>query len=114
MPIDKSWSGYAKGKVPDLGFEWIWQEAVLPDEPNRDPPTRYIPFGYEKKTLPKGWKKTEANKPLDLDIIFEKDVEIVLRDGVKVSKLVKKHPKDIPVTRCAACLLRLSTDYEKP
>jgi hypothetical protein len=84
MPIDKSWPGYAKGKIPDLGFTWIWQDAIPPDEPNRTPPTVYIPFGYEKKILPKGWQKTPLNKPLDIDIIFEKDVEIILRDEVKV------------------------------
>ena len=84
MPIDKSWPGYAKGTIPDDGFEWIWQDAIAADEPNRDPPVAYIPFGYEKKILPRGWQKTPLNKPLDLDIIFEKDVEIVMRDGVKV------------------------------
>jgi predicted acyl esterase len=84
MPIDKSWSGYNKGTVPDQGFQWLWQEATLPDEPNRCPPTVYIPFGREKKILPRGWQKTPENRPLDLDIIFEKDVEIILRDGVKI------------------------------
>ncbi|KIX00634.1 uncharacterized protein Z518_09699 [Rhinocladiella mackenziei CBS 650.93] len=84
MPIDKSWHGYAKGRVPDLGFEWAWQDALPPDEPNRDPPVVYIPFGYEKKTLPRGWQTTPENKPLDIDIVFEKDVEIALRDGAKI------------------------------
>lgn len=86
MPIDKSWSGYAKGEVPDDGFEWIWQEAIPADELNRDPPVCYIPFGYMKQVLRRGWQKTPENKPLDLDVLFEKDVEIVLRDGVKVSQ----------------------------
>ncbi|KAI1623333.1 X-Pro dipeptidyl-peptidase C-terminal non-catalytic domain-containing protein [Exophiala viscosa] len=84
MPIDKSWSGYAKGTIPDLGIDWAWQDATPPDEPNRDPEVAYIPLGYEKKTLPRGWQKTPENKPLDLDIIFEKDVSIILRDGVKI------------------------------
>jgi uncharacterized protein len=84
MSIDKSWPGYAKGEVPDDGFEWMWQEVLPADAPNRDPPTTYVPFGYEKQILPKGYQKTPANKPLDLDIIFEKDVEIVLRDGVRI------------------------------
>jgi uncharacterized protein len=85
MPIDKSWTGYAKGTIPNDGFEWIWQDAIPADEPNRDPPVAYIPFGYEKQVLHCGWQKTKANQPLDLDIIFEKDVEIVMRDGVKAS-----------------------------
>jgi hypothetical protein len=84
----KSWEGYAKGKVPELGFEWRWQEATPADVPNRDPATVYIPLGYEKKVLPKGWKRTPENKALDLDIIFEKDVGIVMRDGAKVRGLL--------------------------
>lgn len=86
MPIDRSWPGYNKGTEPDDGFEWIWQEAIPADLPGRDPPVVYIPFGYEKKVLPKGWKKTPENKALDLDIVFEKDVEFVMRDGVKVRR----------------------------
>ncbi|KAK5406768.1 hypothetical protein LTR06_008262 [Exophiala xenobiotica] len=84
MPIDKSWPGYAKGQIPDLGIDWAWQDALPADEPDRDPPVAYIPFGYEKKTLPQGWQKTSENKALELDIIFEKDVEIILRDGVRI------------------------------
>lgn len=85
MPIDKSWPGYNKGTIPDDGFEWIWQEAIPADEPNRPVKVVTIPFGYEKRILPRGWQKTSENMPLELDIIFEKDVEIVMRDGVKVS-----------------------------
>ena len=84
MPIDKSWPGYDKGIEVDEGFEWVWQEAIPADEPNRDPKVVHIPFGYEKRVLPRGWQKTRENMPLELDIIFEKDVEIVMRDGVKV------------------------------
>jgi len=80
----KAWRGYAKGTVPDAGFEWKWIDATPADIPNRDPACVYIPFGYSKQTLPRGWQKTPENRPLDLDIIFEKDVEIELRDGVKV------------------------------
>src|SRR5271163_3840271 len=81
----KDWPGYAKGTVPDLpGIEWRFQDATPPDVPNRDPEVVYIPLGYSKKVLPKGHKKAPENKALDLDIIFEKDVELVLRDGVKV------------------------------
>ena len=84
MPIDKSWPGYNKGIEPADGFEWIWQEAIPADVPNRDPAVVSIPFGYEKRVLAKGWKKTPENKAVDLDIIFEKDVEFAMRDGVKV------------------------------
>jgi hypothetical protein len=84
MPVDKSWQGYAKGTYKDEGYERLWQDAIPADEPGRMPPVITIPFGYQKETLRKGWQKTPANRPLDLDIIFEKDVEIVLRDGVTV------------------------------
>jgi predicted acyl esterase len=80
----KAWPGYAKGTIPDEGFEWKWIDATPPDILNRDPATGYIPLGYSKEILPKGWKKTPENKALDLDIIFEKDVEVTMRDGVKV------------------------------
>ena len=69
------------------GLELKWQKAIPADLPNRDPPIVSVPFGYEKKTLPKGWKRTPENEALELDIIFEKDVEIVMRDGVKVSAI---------------------------
>lgn len=83
MPIDKSWPGYAKGQIPDLGIGWAWQDALPANEPDRHPPVASIPSDYEKKTLPRGWQKTSENKAPELDIIFEKDVEIILRDGVK-------------------------------
>jgi hypothetical protein len=86
MPVDKSWPGYNKGSIPDDGFQWIWQEAIPADEPNRDPKVVSVPFGYVTSVLPRGWQKTPENKPLELDIIFEKDVEIAMRDGVKVGQ----------------------------
>ena len=87
MAIDKSWSGYMKGEIPDDGFEWIWQDATPYDQPDRDPKVSHVPFGYEQRVLPRGWQKSHENKPLELDIVFEKDIEIVMRDGVKVSAL---------------------------
>lgn len=80
----KEWEGYAKGTVPECGFEWKFIDATPPDIPNRDPECVYIPLGYEKQLLKRGWQKTPENRPLDVDIIFEKDVKIVLRDGVTV------------------------------
>jgi uncharacterized protein len=82
-----SWPGYAKGTTPDEGFEWRFIDATPPDIENRDPPCVYIPLGYSKEVLPKGWRKTPEHKPLDLDIIFEKDIQVKLRDGVIVSQL---------------------------
>jgi hypothetical protein len=80
----KEWSGYAKGTVPECAFEWKFIDATPPDIANRDPECVYIPLGYEKQVLKKWWQKTPENRPLDVDIIFEKDVKIVLRDGVTV------------------------------
>jgi hypothetical protein len=82
--MGKDWPGYAKGTIPDEGFEWRFIDATPADIPNRTPACAYIPFGYSKEVLPKGWQKTKENKALDLDILFEKDVEVTLRDGVRV------------------------------
>ena len=92
MAISKDWPGYNKGVEHDDGFEWKWQEATPADAPNRDPPVKIIPFGYEKNVLPKGWQKTQQNKALELDIVFEKDIEIVMRDGAKVSMIKRRCP----------------------
>ncbi len=40
------------------------------------------PFGTERKVLKKGWTKAKGTKPLPIDLIWEKDVPIKLRDGV--------------------------------
>lgn len=74
----------SKGTIPEEGFEWKFIDATPPDVANRDPPCVYIPFGHSKTVLPKGWQKTPVNKQLDIDIIFEKDVAVTLRDDVKV------------------------------
>jgi len=79
--------------VPNLGLArtrsarrcQIWDQTRLHSQKIDvllTPECVYIPLGYEKQVLPKGWQKTAENKPLDVDIIFEKDVKIVLRDGV--------------------------------
>ena len=41
-------------------------------------------FGHEKTILPKGWLKDEGRRPLSVEMIFEKDISIMLRDGVKI------------------------------
>ena len=96
MTTSKDWAGYNKGIEHDDGFEWKWQEAMPADLPDRDPPVVSIPFGYEKKVLLRGWKKTPENKALELDIVFEKDIEIVMRDSVKVSAMLVKRDTAFP------------------
>lgn len=41
----------------------------------------WTPFGTETRLLKKGWTKAEGRRPLPLDIVWEKDVHIPLRDG---------------------------------
>ncbi|KAL6242184.1 hypothetical protein RBB50_010732 [Rhinocladiella similis] len=42
----------------------------------------WVPFGYEKKILRKGWQKESGTRPIPVDLIWEKDVSIKMRDGV--------------------------------
>ncbi|GAM88141.1 hypothetical protein ANO11243_061720 [Dothideomycetidae sp. 11243] len=60
------------------GINIIWQEA------NRDFSHRWRQHNPGKEVLPKGWRKAEGRRPLDEDVVFESDVCITLRDGVKI------------------------------
>lgn len=40
------------------------------------------PFGTEREILKKGWMRAGRTKPLPIDLIWEKDIPIKLRDGV--------------------------------
>jgi len=42
----------------------------------------WVPFGHEKKVFKKGWKKEHGTRPIPIDLIWEKDVCIKMRDGV--------------------------------
>jgi len=44
----------------------------------------WIDYGHEIKRLPMGWIKDEGRRMLPCDIIWEKDVEIRMRDGTKL------------------------------
>lgn len=44
----------------------------------------WTPYGKDKKVLPKGWTKEDGRRPLPVAMIYEKDQEIMLRDGVKI------------------------------
>jgi predicted acyl esterase len=57
------------------GIEVIFKEA------NRDFSKRWYQFGPSKEVLPKGWRKAEGRRALDADLIFERDIPILLRDG---------------------------------
>lgn len=45
---------------------------------------RFSTFEPGTRTLPKGWQYGKEFEPLPVDILFEKDVEVTLRDGTKI------------------------------
>lgn len=59
---------------------------------NRDFSKRWKDFGPSKEVLPKGWRKEPGRRPLDGDLIFERDVPVVLRDGCKIYMDVFRPP----------------------
>lgn len=76
------------------GIEVLYKPA------NHDFSKRWQTFGPSKKVLPKGWQKEPGRRSLDEDLIFEKDVPILLRDGVTtycdVFRPVQSEHKPIP------------------
>jgi uncharacterized protein len=42
----------------------------------------WVPFGQEKKVLQRGWQKEPGTRPIPVDLLWEKDVPIKMRDGV--------------------------------
>lgn len=70
----------------------------------KDIPNAWVKHGYEKLALPKGWVKDEGRRPLPMDMIFEKDCPITLRDGVKiyadVFRSVDAEQKPVPAILC--------------
>lgn len=44
----------------------------------------WIEYGPSKKVLPKGWQREPDRLALKEDLIWEKDVAVTLRDGVKL------------------------------
>jgi hypothetical protein len=71
---------------PKLEFGGLpipWTRAVPPeDETNMYP---YKKQTRNTKTLPVGWTFGEGRRPVHEEIVFDEDVAITLRDGVKVS-----------------------------
>ncbi|KIY01842.1 uncharacterized protein Z520_01980 [Fonsecaea multimorphosa CBS 102226] len=59
---------------------------------NRDFSKRWKGFGPSKEVLPKGWRKEPGRRPLDSDLIFERDVPVILRDGCKIYMDVFRPP----------------------
>ncbi|KAH7201147.1 Alpha/Beta hydrolase protein [Fusarium oxysporum] len=64
------------------GFEVPWIDTVRPEDTTSMAP-------YKKQTrktevLPKGWKLAENTRALPCDIIYDQNIAIPLRDGVKI------------------------------
>lgn len=79
------------GKMAPLtigGFEVPWIDTVRPEDTTSMAP-------YKKQTrktevLPKGWKLAENTRALPCDIIYDQNIAIPLRDGVKVGSTVTR------------------------
>ena len=59
---------------------------------NHDFSKRWLDFGPSTQVLPKGWMKAPGRRPLDEDLIFQKDVAIPLRDGLRIFANVFRPP----------------------
>lgn len=57
---------------------------VLFTDTNRHLENTWVEYGHKKQVLPKGWTKDEGRRPLPCDMIWEKDIEIRMRDGTKL------------------------------
>lgn len=53
-------------------------------EANRDFKNWWVDYEPSQRLLPKGWQKDPETLPLREDLIWDKDVDIPLRDGVKL------------------------------
>ena len=61
-------------------------------EANHDFSKRWLDFNPSTQVLRKGWLKEPGRRPLDEDLIFEKDIAIRLRDGVTIYTDVFRPP----------------------
>jgi uncharacterized protein len=58
---------------------------VLFKEANHDYRPLWVESGETKiQVLPKGWTRDSGRRPLPVEMIWEKDVRITMRDGVKL------------------------------
>jgi hypothetical protein len=60
------------------GIEVLYRPA------NRDFSKRWSAFNPSQEILPKGWQKDPKRRPLNEDLIFERDISIPLRDGLTI------------------------------
>ena len=58
---------------------------VLWTELDHEPKNTWTDYGEpQKRIISKGWTKDEGRRPFPVDVIWEKDVRITLRDGVEL------------------------------
>lgn len=62
----------------------IGNTEIIFSQSHPDFENTWLPFGRETKVLSKGWLKDEGRKPMSVNVIWDKDVPIVLRDGVTI------------------------------
>jgi hypothetical protein len=70
------------------GLEVPWIDAVRPEDTRDMPP--YIKQTRRTDILPKGWQKEAGKRLLDCDIIYDQNIVVTLRDGVKVPTHAKR------------------------
>lgn len=57
----------------------LWRKVGNPETEDKN----YEPPRYEEILLPAGWQMKPGKASFKVDTIWEKDIEIILRDGVK-------------------------------
>ena len=72
--------------------------------PLEDPRSFYQGFQPGKTVLPKGYVHVEGAKPLDCEILLERDVEIPMRDGVILRADIYRPNDDekVPAILCSS------------
>lgn len=63
-------------------------------ESNRNFHHWWIEYGPKKQVLPKGWQREPDRLALKEDMIWEKDLDVPMRDGVKLRTDVFRPAKD--------------------
>jgi predicted acyl esterase len=63
---------------PKVGSVEVLQTSITPLTADY---ARYEGFKPGTTTLPKGFRRTEENRPFDVDTLWERDTPIPMRDG---------------------------------
>lgn len=63
------------------GFDVTKAEAIVPEDKAAN---QVAPFHPSTEEFPKGFRKSEKNAAFPVDTIFERDVTVPIRDGVKL------------------------------